>query len=115
MSQPTLIKLHKQRNILELHFDEGVHFDLPCEYLRVYTPSAERTGHSAEQETLPVGKKNVGITAITPVGQYAVQLHFTDGHDSGFFSWNYLFTLGNEYETRWQTYLNKLQQANASR
>ena len=115
MPQPTLIKLHKQSNTLELHFDEGVRFKLACEYLRVYTPSAERTGHSAEQEILVVGKKNVGITAITPIGQYAVQLHFTDGHDSGFFSWDYLFTLGNEYDSRWQTYLDKLQQANASR
>jgi Uncharacterized protein conserved in bacteria len=108
MPRPSLVKLHQKRQCLELHFDDGVQFMLSCEYLRVYTPSAERIGHGAGQETLPVGKEHVGITAINPIGQYALQFVFTDGHDSGFYSWDYLYTLGAEQKERWQHYQDKV-------
>ena len=90
---PTEIKLHKQSRVLEVAFDDGKRFELPCEYLRVYSPSAEVRGHGPGQETLQVGKKDVEITAIEPVGQYAVVLVFSDGHDSGIYSWDYLYDL----------------------
>jgi DUF971 family protein len=112
---PTEIKLHKQSRILEVAFDDGKRFELPCEYLRVYSPSAEVRGHGPGQETLQVGKKYVEITAIEPVGQYAVVLVFSDGHDSGIYSWDYLYDLGMEQEFYWQNYLRRMEEAGESR
>jgi len=112
---PTEIKLHKQSRMLEVAFDDGKRFELPCEYLRVYSPSAEVRGHGPGQETLQVGKKDVEITDIQPVGQYAVVLVFSDGHDSGIYSWDYLYDLGMEQEFYWQNYLRRMAEAGASR
>lgn len=112
---PTEIKLHQKSRMLELTFSDGKHFELPCEYLRVYSPSAEVRGHGPGQEVLQVGKKNVEITDIQPVGSYAVQLVFSDGHDSGLYSWDYLYDLGVNQEALWQNYLSRLQEAGAKR
>ena len=112
---PTEIKLHKQSRMLEVAFDDGKRFELPCEYLRVYSPSAEVRGHGPGQETLQVGKKDVEITDIQPVGQYAVALVFSDGHDSGLYSWDYLYDLGRKQDFYWQAYLRRLEEAGESR
>lgn len=112
---PTEIKLHKQSRVLEVAFDDGKRFNLPCEYLRVYSPSAEVRGHGPGQETLQVGKKDVEITDIQPVGQYAVVLVFSDGHDSGIYSWDYLYDLGMEQEFYWNNYLRRMAEAGESR
>lgn len=112
---PTEIKLHKQSRMLEVAFNDGKRFNLPCEYLRVYSPSAEVRGHGPGQETLQVGKKEVEITNIEPVGQYAVVLVFSDGHDSGIYSWDYLYDLGMEQEHYWKTYLRRMEEAGESR
>lgn len=112
---PTEIKLHKQSRVLEVAFDDGKRFNLPCEYLRVYSPSAEVRGHGPGQETLQVGKKDVEITHIEPVGQYAVVLVFSDGHDSGIYSWDYLYDLGMEQEFYWNNYLRRMEEAGESR
>ncbi|GGP28236.1 gamma-butyrobetaine hydroxylase-like domain-containing protein [Silvimonas amylolytica] len=112
---PVEIRLHRASRELEVAFDDGQRFVLPCEYLRVFSPSAEVQGHGAGQGVLQVGKRNVAITAIDPVGNYAVKLVFDDGHDSGLYSWAYLYELGAEHATRWQTYLNDLAAAGASR
>ena len=112
---PTEIKLHKQSRILEIAFNDGSRFELPCEYLRVFSPSAEVRGHGPGQEVLQVGKKNVEITHIEPVGQYAVVLIFSDKHDSGIYSWDYLYDLGVNQERYWQTYLQRMEAAGESR
>lgn len=112
---PTEIKLHQQSRILEVAFNEGSRFNFPCEYLRVFSPSAEVRGHGPGQEVLQVGKKNVEIKAIEPVGQYAVVLVFSDGHDSGIYSWDYLYDLGRKQDFYWQAYLRRLEEAGASR
>ncbi len=112
---PTEIKLHQQSKILEVAFNEGSHFNLPFEYLRVFSPSAEVRGHGPGQEVLQVGKKNVDIKAIEPVGQYAVVLVFSDGHDSGIYSWDYLYDLGAKQEFYWNSYLRRMEEAGASR
>jgi DUF971 family protein len=112
---PTLIKLHSRSRRLEIGFDDGSHFELPCEYLRVFSPSAEVQGHGPGQEVLQVGKENVNITAIEPIGQYAVKLVFDDGHDSGLYSWNVLRRLAVDYERNWQDYLQRLELAGHSR
>ncbi len=112
---PTEIKLHKQSRILEVAFDDGKRFNLPCEYLRVYSPSAEVRGHGPGQETLQVGKKEVEIINIEPVGQYAVVLVFSDGHDSGIYSWDYLYDLGMEQDFYWKNYLRRMEEAGESR
>ncbi len=112
---PTEIKLHQQSRILEVAFDDGSRFNMPCEYLRVFSPSAEVRGHGPGQEVLQVGKKNVEIKAIEPVGQYAVVLVFTDGHDSGIYSWDYLYDLGKKQDFYWQAYLRRLEEAGESR
>jgi DUF971 family protein len=112
---PTEIKLHKQSRMLEVAFNDGKRFELPCEYLRVYSPSAEVRGHGPGQETLQVGKKDVEITNIEPVGQYAVVLVFSDGHDSGIYSWDYLYDLGMEQDFYWKNYLRRLEEAGESR
>lgn len=108
---PTDIKLHRKSRNLEVTFDSGETFQLPCEYLRVYSQSAEVTGHAPGQEVLQVGKRQVNIDAITPVGNYAVKLHFDDGHDSGIYTWQWLYELGQHYEPYWQDYLDRLQKA----
>ncbi|MDA8092666.1 MAG: DUF971 domain-containing protein [Betaproteobacteria bacterium] len=112
---PTEIKLHQQSRQLEIAFSDGAKFLLPCEFLRVYSPSAEVRGHGPGEEVLQVGKKEVGITKIDPVGNYAVQLTFSDGHDSGLYSWDYLHELGANQESLWARYLERLKEAGASR
>ncbi len=112
---PTEIKLHKQSRMLEVAFNDGSRFNLPCEYLRVFSPSAEVRGHGPGQEVLQVGKKNVEINAIEPVGQYAVVLVFSDGHDSGIYSWDYLYDLGRKQDFYWQAYLRRMEEAGESR
>jgi DUF971 family protein len=113
--RPTEITLHQQSRVLELAFDDGQRFELPCEYLRVYSPSAEVRGHGPGQEVLQVGKRDVGIAAVEPVGVYAVKLAFTDGHDTGLYSWEYLYDLGVKREANWKTYLARLAQAGKGR
>ncbi len=108
--RPTDIKLHQKSRYLEVAFDDGRHFDLPCEYLRVFSPSAEVRGHGPGQEVLQTGKENVNITAIEPVGAYAVILKFDDGHDTGIYSWETLYELGVNQEDYWNAYLERLQQ-----
>lgn len=114
-SVPTEIKLHQRSGILEVHFDDGSIFEMPCEYLRVYTQSAEAVGHGPGQETLQVGKEDVSITDIRPVGNYAVALSFSDGHDSGIYSWDLLYKLGSEFPLLWSDYLDALKAAGISR
>jgi DUF971 family protein len=113
--RPSDITLHQQSNMLDVTFDDGTRFSMPVEYLRVYSPSAEVRGHGPGQEVLQVGKRNVGVTAIEPVGMYAVKLVFSDGHDTGIYSWEYLHELGRKQESNWKTYLARLQQAGKSR
>lgn len=112
---PTEIKLHKKDRMLEVAFNDGKRFEFSCEYLRVYSPSAEVRGHGPGQETLQMGKKDVEIVDIQPVGQYAVVLVFSDGHDSGIYSWDYLYDLGMEHDFYWQNYLRRMEEAGASR
>lgn len=108
---PSNIQLHSRSRELELSYSEGETFRLSCEYLRVYSPSAEVMGHGPGQEVLQIGKIAVGITAIEPVGNYALQLVFDDGHDTGLYSWEYLYKLCTEQEPRWQKYLDRLSAA----
>lgn len=112
---PTEIILHQASRILEIAFPDGSRFRLPCEFLRVLSPSAEVRGHGAGQEVLQVGKRDVTIRSIDPVGAYAVKLVFSDGHDTGLFSWEYLQHLGKAQEMLWESYLERLAQAGASR
>ncbi len=111
----TEIKLHQLSHILEVSFDNGETFKLPCEYLRVYTPSAEALGHAPGQETLQTGKENVNITQIKPIGNYGISPTFSDGHNSGIYSWDMLYKLGTDYPTLWENYLQKLKQAGQTR
>ena len=113
--RPTDIKLHQKSHILEVMFDDGSHFKLPCEYLRVYSPSAEVRGHGPGQEVLQVGKENVNIIKIEPVGSYAVCLFFNDGHNTGLYSWDWLHHLGMNQERLWKEYLERLAKAGVSR
>lgn len=101
--------------MLAVTFDDGTHFDLPFEYLRVHSPSAEVKGHGPGQEVLVAGKQNVGLRRVDPVGQYAVRLVFDDGHDSGLYSWKYLHELGRNQEKNWTAYLGRLAAAGKSR
>ena len=113
MSDPvaTEIKLRNRSRLLEVTFDDGTRFELPFEYLRVSSPSAEVKGHGPGQEVLVLGKENVGIRAVEPVGQYAVKLVFDDGHDTGLFTWKYLHELGREQPERWARYLQRKAEA----
>jgi len=111
---PTEITLHKQSKSLELGY-ENTSYQLPAELLRVYSPSAEVQGHGPGQEVLQVSKENVAISQIEPVGHYAIKIYFDDGHDSGLFSWDYLYTLATEQEARWQDYLGRLAAAGHQR
>lgn len=112
---PTEITLHQRSGTLEIAFDDGKTFVLPFEFLRVYSPSAEVRGHGAGQEVLQTGKRNVTITALEPVGNYAVQPTFSDGHNTGLYSWEYLHRIGSNQARMWQEYLDKLKAARAGR
>jgi DUF971 family protein len=112
---PQSITLHGQSRVLEVGFADGREFRIPFELMRVYSPSAEVQGHGPGQEVLQTGKRQVSITALDPVGNYAVQPTFSDGHDSGIFSWDYLYFLGSEQEKLWATYKERLAQAGRDR
>ncbi len=112
---PTEIKLHQKSRVLEIAFSDGKRFTLPYEFLRVYSPSAEVRGHGPGQEVLQIGKKNIEITQFDPVGAYAVQPVFSDGHDTGIYSWDYFYTLGVNQDEMWRTYLRRMEAAGASR
>lgn len=112
---PTGIELHQRSKTLELKYPNSDSVMLSCEYLRVHSPSAEVKGHGPGQEVLQVGKINVGIDNIKPVGNYALQLFFSDGHDTGIYSWDYLYELGQNQATYWQAYLDRLEAAGAHR
>lgn len=118
-SQPTPlpidIRLHQSSRLLEIHFDDNTECMLSCEFLRVYSPSAEVRGHGAGQEVLQTGKEDVNISAIEPVGNYAIKLTFTDGHDTGLYSWEYLYYLAAHYEALWMEYIGKLEAAGHQR
>ena len=112
---PTEIKLHQKSQVIEISYADGKTFRLPSEFLRVYSPSAEVRGHGPGQEVLQVGKKDVRIVAVEPVGQYAIQLRFSDGHDTGIYSWDLLSDYGERQQAMWAQYLERLRQAGASR
>jgi len=113
--RPTDIKLHQQSRVLELAFDDGYRCNLTCEYLRVHSPSAEVQGHGPGQEVLQVGKEEVGIDALEPTGNYALKIRFDDGHDTGLFTWDYLYALGQCHEENWAKYLERLAAAGHAR
>jgi DUF971 family protein len=112
---PLELRLHKDRRTLTVTFDEGERYDLPAEYLRVKSPSAEVQGHSAEERKTVPGKRNVEIIEVLQIGNYAVRLVFDDMHSTGIFDWNYLRDLGRNYERYWQDYLDELASKNMSR
>ena len=112
---PTLIKLHRARRVLEIAYADGRRFEFPCEYLRVFSPSAELQGHGLIEPMLVGGKRNVGISAIEPVGQYAVRLRFDDGHDTGLYSWDVFERLGLDQDRNWARYLERLAEVGMSR
>jgi len=112
---PTEIKLHQKSRLMEIAFSDGRSFRLPFEFLRVYSPSAEVRGHGPGQETLQTGKRDVDITGLEPVGSYAVQPQFSDGHNTGIYSWDYLYGLGENHDALWREYLDRLDAAGASR
>jgi DUF971 family protein len=112
---PTAFTVHKQSRTLEVAFDDGAVFHLPFEFLRVHSPSAEVRGHGAGQEVLQTGKREVLLTALEPVGNYAVQPHFSDGHNTGIFSWDYLYKLGANQAKLWEDYLQRLDAAGPGR
>ena len=113
--KPTDIILHKKSRTLEVAFDSGERFAMPCEYLRVHSPSAEVQGHGPGERVLVAGKRDVDISAIEPVGNYAVLLRFSDGHATGIFSWETLYDLGINQETNWRSYLDALEKNQLSR
>ena len=112
---PTEIKLHQKSRVLEVSFSDGSRFELPYEFLRVNSPSAEVRGHGPGQEVLQSGKKDVDIVSLEPVGSYAVQPHFSDRHSTGIYSWEYLYDLGTHRQSLWQAYLERLEAAGARR
>ncbi|MCB1985343.1 MAG: DUF971 domain-containing protein [Burkholderiales bacterium] len=112
---PTEIKFHKKSRILDITFSDGKKFQFSCEFLRVHSPSAEVSGHSPGQEILQTGKKNVNILKIDPVGHYAIQPFFSDGHNTGLYSWDLLYKYGLNQDKMWQDYLERLKEANATR
>lgn len=113
--QPTEIKLHQVSRVLEISFADGRTFRLSCEFLRVYSPSAEVRGHGPGQEVLQTGKKEVEISRVEPVGSYAVQLYFSDGHDTGIYSWTLLYDYGMKQKEMWEHYLERMAAAGAGR
>ena len=112
---PTAITVHNKSRLLELAFDDGLSFSLSFELLRVYSPSAEVRGHGTGQEVLQTGKRDVVVTALDPVGNYALQPHFSDGHNTGIFSWEYLHKLGLNQASYWENYLQRLEAAGFTR
>ena len=112
---PTEIKLHQASRVMELSFADGTSFRLPYEYLRVYSPSAEVRGHGPGQETLQTGKREVTIMDVEAVGHYAIRPKFSDGHDTGIYSWDYLYTLGVNQDEMWRRYVQRIAEAGASR
>jgi len=112
---PTELNLHRLSKVLEIAFDDGSRFRLPCEYLRVYSPSAEVQGHSPEQRQLQVGKEDVGIDHIELTGNYAITIHFDDGHNTGIYSWETLYNLSKNYDRLWAQYLEELAAAGHQR
>jgi DUF971 family protein len=108
---PTALTVHKQSRVLDIAFDDDSSFSLPFEFLRVYSPSAEVRGHGAGQEVLQTGKRDVSITELEPVGHYAVQPHFSDGHNTGLYTWEYLHWLGANQARLWEEYLQQLEAA----
>ena len=108
---PTELTVRKQSKVVDITFDDGAAFSLPFELLRVYSPSAEVRGHGPGQEVLQTGKRDVELTALEPVGNYAVQPHFSDGHNTGIFTWDYLYWLGANQPTLWSEYLARLEAA----
>ena len=114
-ASPTEIKLHQKSRFLEISFANGKTFQLPCELLRVSSPSAEVRGHGPGQEVLQVGKKNVEIKKIEPVGTYAIQFTFSDGHDTGIYSWDLLYDYGLHQEEMWRHYVKRMEEAGVSR
>ncbi len=110
-SFPTEINLHQQSRVLDIVFDDGARFRLPCEYLRVYSPSAEVRGHSPATAKLQVGKEQVNIRDLRPVGRYAIKIVFDDGHQSGLYDWSYLYKLGRAWQPLWYDYLKQLKEA----
>lgn len=112
---PTDIRLHQQSRKLEIHFEGGKVFELPCEYLRVYSPSAEVRGHGPDQAVLQIGKEQVNIRDIEAIGNYAIKLVFDDGHDTGLYTWDYLYELGHNYTAYWRRYLASLAGAGVER
>ena len=112
---PTELNLHRQSRVLEISFSDGAHFNLPCEYLRVFSPSAEVQGHGPGQEVLQIGKEDVNIDRIEPVGNYAVRITFNDGHNTGLYMWDYLRDLGENQDARIRDYLRELDEKGLSR
>lgn len=112
---PTELTVRKQSRLLEIMFDDGTHFSLPFEFLRVYSPSAEVKGHGPGQEVLQTGMRDVLLTALDPIGNYAVQPHFSDGHNTGIYTWDYLHWLGTHQAQLWEDYLARLEAAGFSR
>jgi len=112
---PVEIKLRKASRLVAVQFDDGRSFDLPFEYLRVYSPSAEVKGHGPGQDVLQTGKENVQITKIEPIGHYAIRLVFDDGHDTGLYTWKYLYELGEQQPENWRSYLDRLKAAGYAR
>lgn len=112
---PQSLTLHEASRTLELEYADGTVWQLPLEYLRVYSPSADVQGHSPDERVLQTGKRHVQITALDPVGNYAIQPTFSDGHNSGIYSWQYLYTLGEQQQSLWQRYLDELQAAGLDR
>lgn len=113
--QPESITVHEQSRVLEVAFSDGARFRIPFELMRVYSPSAEVQGHGPGQEVLQTGKRNVTVVALEPVGHYAIKPTFSDGHDSGLFTWEYLYELGRDQEALWQAYLRRLAEAGVER
>jgi DUF971 family protein len=112
---PTEIHVHQRSRVLEIAYDDGARFRLPCEYLRVYSPSAEVRGHSPATAKLQVGKEGVNITNLAQIGTYAVKIYFDDGHDSGLYDWHYIYKLGRAWQPYWFDYLERLRAAGHER
>jgi DUF971 family protein len=110
---PTEINLHQKSRMLEISFDDGAHFEMSCEYLRVHSPSAEVQGHNPGEGVLQVDKEDVKIERIEPVGNYAIQIYFDDEHNTGIYSWDTLYRLGANKQQNWQNYINRLKEAGA--
>jgi DUF971 family protein len=112
---PSALTVHGQSRVLEVSFSDGAHFRIPFELMRIYSPSAEVQGHGPGQEVLQTGKRDVALDALEPVGNYAVQPTFSDGHDTGIFSWDYLYFLGSQQEQLWADYERRLREAGVER